>query len=109
MIDNDKIVLKPKAKTGGTPAPEVLSPDDTGSQALSEALQSSFSIVKVLMVLLVGAFLCSGMFNVKSGQQAIILRLGKPLGGEGQAVLLGPGFHWAYPPPIDEVQKVSIG
>lgn len=108
MSDKEQIELKPRPKAGGSPAPEVLSPDDTDSQALSEALQSSFSIVKFLMVGLVIVFLCSGMFTVDSGQQAIILRFGKPV-GEGQSALLGPGFHWAFPRPIDEVKKVSIG
>jgi len=39
-------------------------PDDASSQALSDALQSSFGIVKVLMVGLVVVFLCSGVFIV---------------------------------------------
>ena len=40
-----------------------LTPVDAGSQALSEALRSSFAIVKVVMVILVVVFLASGFFG----------------------------------------------
>jgi regulator of protease activity HflC (stomatin/prohibitin superfamily) len=80
---------------------------DPGSQALAEALRSSFGIVKVVMVLLVGVFLFSGFFTVNPSERAIILRFGKPV-GEGRQALLGPGLHFAMPYPIDEVVKVPI-
>src|SRR5712664_3910873 len=88
------------------PAPEVV--DDAGSRALAEALRSSFVIVKVIMVLLAVLFLGSGLTTVGPQEKAIILRFGKPV-GEGEDALLGPGFHWAWPPPIDEVVKIPIG
>jgi modulator of FtsH protease HflK len=81
--------------------------EDAGSQALAEALRSSFSIVKVIMVLLVLAFLGSGFFKVGPQEKAIILRLGKPL-GEGEQALLNPGPHWAFPPPIDEIVRIPF-
>jgi membrane protease subunit HflK len=86
-------------------APET--PMDSGSQALAEALHSSFAIVKIVMFVLVVVFLGSGFFKVEPDQRAIILRFGKPV-GEGQKALLGPGLHWSFPNPIDEVEKVSI-
>ena len=58
-------------------APET--PMDAGSQALSEALRSSFGIVKILMVILVGVFIFSGVFQVGPQERAILLRFGKPL------------------------------
>ncbi len=82
-------------------------PVDAGSQALSEALRSSFAIVKIVMVVLVVVFLASGFFKVNPQEQAIILRFGKPV-GEGSHALLGPGLHWSFPYPIDEYVKVSI-
>src|SRR5579864_4752266 len=88
-----------------TRSPET--PVDAGSQALSEALRSSFAIVRLVMVLLVLVFLASGFFKVEPNEQAIILRFGKPR-GEGTKALLGPGLHWSYPYPIDEIQKVSV-
>jgi len=82
-------------------------PVDAGSQALAEALRSSFAIVKFVMVLLVLVFLASGFFTVGPQERAIVLRFGKPQ-GEGEQALLGPGLHWSFPYPIDENIKVSI-
>ena len=86
-------------------APET--PIDAGSQALSEALRSSFGIVKFVMGLLVVIFAGSGIFTVGPQQQAMVLRLGRPV-GEGKAALLGPGLHWSWPYPIDEYVRVPI-
>ena len=80
---------------------------DAGSQALAEALGSSFAIVKVVMWVLFLVFLGSGFFKVEPDQRAIILRFGKPV-GIGEKALLGPGLHFGFPPPIDEVEKISI-
>ena len=63
-----------------TPAPERR---DAGSQALAEALGSSFAIVKIVMGLMVVAFFCSGFFTVGPQEKAVILRFGKPV-GEGK-------------------------
>lgn len=82
-------------------------PVDAGSQALSEALRSSFAIVKFVMVLLVLVFLGSGFFTVGPQERAMILRFGKPV-GTGEQALLMPGLHWSFPYPIDEYVKVSI-
>jgi membrane protease subunit HflK len=89
------------------PNPLDTTPVDSGSQALSEALRSSFAIVKFLMVALVLVFLGSGFFTVGPQERAIILRFGKPV-AQGEKALLGPGLHYALPYPIDEVTKVSI-
>ena len=92
----------------GTPqAPVPLMPDDAGSKALSDALRSSFLIVRFLMAGLVVLFFGSGFFTVGPQERAIKLRFGK-LVGEGDRALLGPGAHWAWPAPIDEVQKVPF-
>jgi membrane protease subunit HflK len=87
---------------GGPPPVE-----DAGTQALAEALHSSFFIVKIIMVVLVLLFLGSGFFKVEPQYKAIILRLGKPV-GEGQAALLMPGLHWAFPRPIDQVDFIPF-
>lgn len=88
------------------PAPPE-TPDDAGSQALSEALSSSFAIVKVVLVLLVVAFFASGVFQVKTQEKAVILRFGKTV-GTGQQALLDPGLHWSFPYPIDEVVRIPF-
>ena len=82
-------------------------PMDAGSQALSEALKSSFGIVRILMGFLVLLFIFSGTFKVGPNEQAIRLHFGKPV-GEGQQALLGPGLHWSWPYPIDSHETVSI-
>jgi membrane protease subunit HflK len=93
------------------PAPEPsatpMAQEDAGSQALTEALRSSFAIVKFVMVALVVVFLGSGFFQVGTQEKAVILRFGKTVGQEQEA-LLGPGLHWSFPYPIDEVVKIPI-
>jgi membrane protease subunit HflK len=80
---------------------------DAGSQALAEALRSSFAIVKIVMALMVLAFFSSGFFQVGPQEKAVILRFGKPV-GEAQKALLSSGLHWSFPYPIDEVVKIPI-
>lgn len=95
----------PSDQTPRPPAP--VTPEDAGSQALAEALRSSFGLIKFVMVALVVIFLGSGFFTVGPQEKAIILRLGKPV-GEGDKMLLGTGLHWSFPYPVDEVRKVPI-
>jgi modulator of FtsH protease HflK len=80
---------------------------DAGSQALSEALRSSFAIVKIVMLAMVVLFFCSGFFTVGPQEKAVILRFGKPV-GVGEKILLNAGLHWSFPYPIDEVVKIPI-
>jgi modulator of FtsH protease HflK len=87
--------------------PDAPATQDAGSQALAEALGSSFTIVKIVMVLLVIGFIISCAFQVGPQERAIILRFGKPL-GVGEKALLGPGLHWSLPYPIDEVVRIPI-
>jgi modulator of FtsH protease HflK len=91
---------------GQAPAPEPQA-QDAGTQALAEALRSSFTIVKVVMALMVVAFFCSGFFTVGPTEKAVKLRFGKPV-GEGSKLLLGSGVHWSWPYPIDEVVHIPL-
>src|SRR4051794_40997920 len=90
-------------KQPGTPVP--LASEDAGSQALSDALRSSFNIVKIVLFGLLLVFLGSGFFQVGPQERAIILRFGKPQ-GVGEKALLTPGFYWAWPAPIDEIKRI---
>jgi membrane protease subunit HflK len=87
--------------------PEAPAVQDAGSKALAEALGSSFTIVKIVMVLMVIGFIISCFFEVGPQERAIILRFGKPV-GVGEKALLGPGGHWSLPYPIDEVVRIPI-
>lgn len=104
--DHDHPHPHPKSGARRAQASEV-APEDVGTQALQEALRSSFIIVKVIMVILVACFLGSGFFTVAPEQQAIILRFGEPL-GIGPEQLLQPGAHWSIPYPVDEIIKIPI-
>jgi modulator of FtsH protease HflK len=97
-----------QSKTPSTGAPVPETPDDAGSRALADALSSSFAIIRVIMVVLVLLFLFSGFFTVGTQEKAVILRFGKPAGA-GENALLGPGPHWAFPAPIDEVVRIPVG
>src|SRR5262245_20190078 len=89
------------------PAPTPNPAMDSGSQALTEALRGSFVIVKFVMLALLAVFIFSGFFSVGPQEKAIVLRFGKPV-GDGDKMLLGAGLHWAWPYPIDEVERVPI-
>lgn len=80
---------------------------DTAGRSLSEALRMSFIILKVIMIVLVLAFLASGFKTVDSNEQALVLRFGK-IRGIGEKRLLGPGLHWILPYPIDEIVKIPV-
>lgn len=92
---------KPKPPPGGVPL------EDASSQALAEALRSSFGLIKLVMIGLVFLFLGSGFFSVRPQERAIVLRFGRPVGEPGKQ-LLPPGPHWAFPYPIDEVKRVPF-
>lgn len=102
---SDPILPTPEPPAPPPPPPGV---EDASSQALSEAFSSSFRIVKFLMAILVLVFLCSGMFIVQPNEQAVILRFGKPVGAASEQ-LRKPGWHWAWPFPINEVVRIPIG
>jgi len=78
---------------------------DAAGKALSEALQTSFFILKIIMIVLVIVFLASGLKAVGPDEQALVLRFGK-IRGVGEERLLGPGPHWVFPYPIDEIIKI---
>lgn len=65
-------------------------------------------MIRWIMIGLVILFFASGLFTVEPNEVALKLRFGKPV-GIGAAQLLKPGFHWAFPNPIDEVIKIPVG
>jgi membrane protease subunit HflK len=79
--------------------------EDAGSVALSEALRSSFLIVRLLLAGLVVYFLVSNVKSIGNQERAIVLRFGKPVMRDGQ-IEQGPGLVWAFPYPLDEVIRI---
>jgi membrane protease subunit HflK len=86
-------------------APAVAEQDEAGTRALADALQSSFGILKFAMAVMLGVFFVSGVFIVPPQQRAVVFRFGNPVGPPDKQ-LLGPGLHFAFPRPIDEVLKI---
>jgi regulator of protease activity HflC (stomatin/prohibitin superfamily) len=80
---------------------------DAAGRSLSEALRTSFIILKIIMIVLVIIFLASGFRTVGSDEQALVLRFGR-IRGVGEKRLLGPGLHWVFPYPIDEIIKIPV-
>jgi len=80
---------------------------DAAGKSLSNALKVSFTILKLIIVVLIIIFIASGFRTVESGEKALVLRFGK-IRGVGKERLLGPGLHWAFPYPIDKVVKIPV-
>lgn len=92
-----------------TPAVESANPhaQDTGldaaSQSLADALRTTFRVLKAVMVLLIIAFLLSGLTRVDENEEAMVLRFGRPTSGVQQ-----PGLLVALPYPIDETIRLPV-
>jgi membrane protease subunit HflK len=80
---------------------------DAAGRSLSDALRISFTILKVIMIILIVAFLASGFRTVGPDERALVLRFGK-IQGIGDEAILGPGPHWVFPYPIDEMVKIPV-
>ena len=80
---------------------------DPAAKYLGEALHTSFRILKIIMAIVLVLFLCSGTFQVEQSEVGLVLRFGRFVGPKADPTL-EPGFHWAWPYPIDEVVKVPV-
>ncbi|MFN0136798.1 MAG: SPFH domain-containing protein [Phycisphaerae bacterium] len=85
---------------------------DPAQESLSQALQSGFNVLRVIMVVLVVAYFLSGWFQVNTGEQGLVARFGvlrvntdqgSPFSGKP---VFGPGVHPSLPDPFD--QKIRI-
>jgi membrane protease subunit HflK len=81
---------------------------DAAGKSLSDALRISFIILKVIMVVLILAFLASGFKTVGSDEKALVLRFGKIKGVTTDEKVLGPGLHWIFPYPVDELVRIPV-
>lgn len=76
-----------------------------GIKALKDALKTTVVLLKITMVILVIAFLCSGIKNLEQYEEAVVLRFGQQSGGVRET----SGMHFALPYPIDQVIVVPTG
>lgn len=81
---------------------EVKATSNPAFEALSQALQTSFSILKVIMFVVVVAYLFSGWFVVESYEKALVFRFGKLDRVETD------GLHLAWPAPIERIEKIPV-
>ncbi len=82
---------------------------DAAGKSLSEALGISFVILKVIMAVLILAFLASGFKTVGSDEQALVLRFGKIRGvGEGRVLKPRTWPYWIIPYPVEKMVKIPV-
>ncbi|HTI68749.1 MAG TPA: protease modulator HflK [Candidatus Limnocylindria bacterium] len=102
MADPDKKTGDLRSTTSPVPT------DDASNQALSEALNSSFLLIKLLGVAMLAALVFSCYFTVNPNEVAVILRFGSPV-GTGREVIRTNGLYFRLPSPIDEVVRIKVG
>ena len=76
---------------------------DAAGQSLRRALKISFSILKIIIIILLVVFACSGIFQVQQDEEAILLHF-----GEIKGPVLKPGIEFAFPEPIDEIIRIPV-
>ncbi len=81
---------------------------DPANQSLADALRVSFWVLKIVLLLLLGVYAASGVFNVSQQEAAVRLRFGRVVGEPGQQVLGPGGPYFAFPYPIEQVVRVPI-
>jgi len=82
---------------------------DAAGKSLSEALSISFVILKVIMAVLILAFLASGFKTVGSDEQALVLRFGKIRGVAEDRVLKPRTWpYWIIPYPVETMVKIPV-
>ena len=81
---------------------------DPAQESLIRALQASFNILFVLMIVLLVLYAFSGVFRVEAGQQGLVARLGALRTGPGEdgGNVFGPGWYFALPDPFDKKETV---
>lgn len=78
---------------------------NSGAQALREALDTTFALLRWALALVALAYLASGVFIVPQHERAIVLLFGRA-SGAGADRALGPGLHWTWPRPFSEIVRV---
>ncbi len=80
---------------------------DQAYKFLSDALRASFTLLKIIIIVLLGLFLFSGFQTVGPYEKALVLTFGK-ISGEGESRVLEPGLKWVWPYPIQEIVRIPV-
>lgn len=86
---------------------EPFEPTDPAQKSLADAMRVSFGILKVIMVLMLIAYLATGVFTVEPQEKVVRLQFGKIVGDRGGQVY-EQGWYVGWPYPIEEKVKVPI-
>lgn len=83
------------------------------SSPLVQTLQLSFGLLKGLIFVLAVVYFVKpgpdqGFFTVEPDEVAFVLRFGRITGRSAAERVRQPGWHYAFPFPIDEVRRVKI-
>jgi regulator of protease activity HflC (stomatin/prohibitin superfamily) len=95
---------------GGTVGPETVDP---AAESLSQALRAGFNVLRVIIIILLGAYLLSGFFQVNPGEQGLVVHFGKlrineKRGSEHAGTpIFDEGWALAWPDPFDEKIRIS--
>lgn len=79
---------------------------DPAQESLVQALHSGFWVLRIIMVVLIVAYLLSGAYKVESGEQWLVVRLGKLVVGADGSPVIRSGVHFGLPDPFD--QKIKL-
>lgn len=82
--------------------------DNTAGRALNEALMGSFRLLTLAMLVVVLAFLASGVFVVKAHERAFVLRFGEIVSDADGRAVLEPGLYVRWPFLIDEIVRFPV-
>jgi membrane protease subunit HflK len=83
-------------------------PQDAAGKSLTSALQTSFRILKIIMIILVVLFLASGIFKVQQDEQALVLIFGNLNDAIGNKRVLNPGLQITLPEPLSEIIRIPV-
>ena len=75
---------------------------DPAAESLAHALHLSFRLLTVIMIVIVVAFLLTGIRQIKPGQAGIIYRFGRIVD------VAGRGLCYAWPFPVGDIEVVDI-
>ncbi|MEM9420431.1 MAG: SPFH domain-containing protein [Planctomycetota bacterium] len=97
---------------GQAPAPQRDEPSvqsmDPAQQSLADALRVSFGLLRLVMIVLVVVYLCSGIYQVPEQKEAVVTRFGKIVTDAAGNATKERGLHFGWPFPIDNVILVPI-
>lgn len=102
MSDDREDILHPQTAPPPDDSNSTEPLDDPASRSLNESLRISFGVLKLVMIVLAVWFIFSGVRQVPEGAVAVRLHFGRVVAEPGEQVLK-PGWHFAWPEPIDRV------